>query len=462
MPRHDTFMNKIIPGIILVILFSSLAIGLHQAFAYGQFLQMPIRVTHSPTICAIEPQPDTKFPTLGKQLSDETEYAVMDWKNKLNDGLGKHPVWNINLIKVPVNQQRGFNYTKCDITIHYLPQPEKTSNGFIATGVTIPNFETGKTNIEIYYLDIQPNWEQVEWTQNNQMYYIYVDKPYYTGLVATTTQLDSTIRHEIGHSLGLGHYIVPNGELQDIINGMEDMPSIMIDTVTVLGVKHFDITLLDVAQIKSIYGNGGFDNQVMPKFGYQRVHQLSLDKQSFLPDESITLHTNTDSFSDKSFAEILVVDADNHLIGNFGISKLNSTIPLNYPYENNKKYWVELLNPITGDFDYAGFTIGKQSLQVSLPVQTTQTPIQIPNWVKTNAGWWAKGSVTDNDFISAIQYMIKQGIMHVPSTQSSTAHSSYIPKWIKTNAGLWANGTISDSDFIKTLQYLINNGIIQI
>ena len=196
---------------------------------------------------------------------DETEYAVLDWKTKLNQGLGRHPVWNINLEEIPIGQQSGYNYTKCDITIHYLPEPEKNSNGFIATGITIPNFDTGKTNIEIYYSDIQPNWEKIEWTENNQMYYTYVDKPYYTGLVATSTQLDSTIRHEIGHSLGLAHYIVPYGELQNIINGLEDMPSIMIDTVTILGVKHYDITPLDVAEIKRIYGDGGFDNQLHSK-----------------------------------------------------------------------------------------------------------------------------------------------------------------------------------------------------
>ena len=145
-------MDKTILGIILIVLCSSLVIiQVQPAFAMGFFLQMPIRVQHGPTICAMEPATNPKFPEVGKQLLDETEYAVLDWKTKLNQGLGRHPLWNINLEEVPIGQQNGFNYTKCDITIHYLPEPEKSSNGFIATGVTIPNFETGKTNIEIYY-----------------------------------------------------------------------------------------------------------------------------------------------------------------------------------------------------------------------------------------------------------------------------------------------------------------------
>ncbi|MGI0060303.1 MAG: hypothetical protein ACREBJ_11110, partial [Nitrosotalea sp.] len=153
-------MKKTIPALVLIVLFSSSIFESETipAFAANQFLQMPIRVHHGPTICAIEPQANPNFPTLGKQLFSETEYAVIDWKTKLNQGLGKHPVWNITLVEVPISMQNGFNYTECDITIKYFPEPPKSSNGFIATGVTIPNFETGKTNIEIYYLDIQPSW----------------------------------------------------------------------------------------------------------------------------------------------------------------------------------------------------------------------------------------------------------------------------------------------------------------
>jgi hypothetical protein len=350
-------MNKKILGLVFIIITSSFVVTpIQPTFAAGQFLQMPIRVLHGPVICAVEPALNPKFPSVGKQLLDETEYAVKDWITKLNQGLGRHPVWNINLVKISLGQQKGFDYSKCDIKIHYFPEPEKNSNGFIAAGVTIPNLDTGKTNIEIYYSDLQSNWEKIEWTKNNQRYYAYVDRPHYTGLVATSTQLGSTIRHEIGHSFGLAHYIVPHGELQNIINGLEDMPSIMIDTLTVLGVKHYDITPLDIAEIKRIYGEKGFDKQTPTKVGYQRVHQLSINKIRYQPSEKITLDINTRSFNERSFVEILVIDSDNHLIENFGISKSNSTIPLDINQQKNGPYWIELLNPITGDYDFVKFT----------------------------------------------------------------------------------------------------------
>lgn len=457
MPRYDILKKAIL--IIAIIVFAGLVVFPNPAFATGYFLQMPIRVQHGPTICAIEPQANSKFPTIGKQLLDETEYAVIDWNTKLNQGLGKHLVWNINLAKVSISDKNNFDYSKCDITINYFPEPQKDPNGFIATGVTIPNFETDKTNIEIYYSDVQPNWVKKEWIQDNQEYYTYVDRPYYTGRAATSTQLDSTIRHEIGHSLGLGHYIVPNDRLHNIINGLEDMPSIMIDTVTVLGVKHYDITALDIAQIKSIYGDVGFDNQVEPK--RQMTHQLSTDKKSYKPGENIILDINTSAFTEKSFAEILVIDSNNTMIENFGISGLNSTILLSDKYQKNGEYVAELINPITGDFDFTSFNIETPSVKLDNTNQKINTILQIPTWMKNNAKWWSQGVISDDEFTGGLQFLINHGTVKIPSSQPSAIHSGKIPDWIKTDAWLWSSGQMSDKEFVSGLQYLADNRIGQ-
>jgi len=94
---------------------------------------------------------------------------------------------------------------------------------------------------------------------------------------------------------------------------------------------------------------------------------------------------------------------------------------------------------------------------------TPSKSIVIPSWVKKNAGYWQTGGVGDSDFISGMQYLIKQGIMKIPQSTSATNSSSHqIPSWIKTNAGWWAKGQISDDDFVKGIQYLISNRIMQI
>ena len=39
--------------------------------------------------------------------------------------------------------------------------------------------------------------------------------------------------------------------------------------------------------------------------------------------------------------------------------------------------------------------------------------IVIPSWVKNNAEWWADGLISDEDYASGIEYLIKEGIIKV-------------------------------------------------
>jgi len=88
---------------------------------------------------------------------------------------------------------------------------------------------------------------------------------------------------------------------------------------------------------------------------------------------------------------------------------------------------------------------------------------QIPGWIKNNAGWWAEGAIDDNSFVQGIQYLIKEGIMQIPSTaQGPSSGTNEIPSWIKNNAGWWAEGAIDDNSFVQGIQYLIKEGIMTI
>ena len=42
----------------------------------------------------------------------------------------------------------------------------------------------------------------------------------------------------------------------------------------------------------------------------------------------------------------------------------------------------------------------------------------IPSWIKNNAGWWANDEITENEFLRAIEYLIKKDIIVISDISS--------------------------------------------
>ena len=94
---------------------------------------------------------------------------------------------------------------------------------------------------------------------------------------------------------------------------------------------------------------------------------------------------------------------------------------------------------------------------------------QIPSWFKNSAGWWASGDISENEFLSGIEYLINNNIIllnNIPCYQKiesqTTSSAEMVPDWIKNNASWWSDNLIDDIDFINGLQYLIKHKIIKI
>ena len=100
-------------------------------------------------------------------------------------------------------------------------------------------------------------------------------------------------------------------------------------------------------------------------------------------------------------------------------------------------------------------------LAVVLSPSILAQDFDIPSWIKNNAGWWATDQIDDSSFLQGIQYLIKEGIMVIPSTETAKSIGTQeVPSWIKNNAGWWADGKIDDSSFVLGIQWLVSNGII--
>jgi len=108
------------------------------------------------------------------------------------------------------------------------------------------------------------------------------------------------------------------------------------------------------------------------------------------------------------------------------------------------------------------FSLGK--LEVKPQPEKSESKAAIPEWIKNNAGWWSEGLIGDSDFVSGIQYLMKEKVIDIPDLpeQASETAQEHVPDWIRNNAGWWAEGLISEEDFLNGIKYLVEQGIIKV
>jgi len=119
-------------------------------------------------------------------------------------------------------------------------------------------------------------------------------------------------------------------------------------------------------------------------------------------------------------------------------------------------------------------TIESESVEeLTLPDTIVQ---KVPDWIKNNAEWWSQGEIDETTFKNAIQFLVQEEIIDVPTEANVSVSKDDqlaeeleldpeplpIPDWIKNNAEWWSQGVITEDDFLLAVEYLIKNGIIQI
>lgn len=88
---------------------------------------------------------------------------------------------------------------------------------------------------------------------------------------------------------------------------------------------------------------------------------------------------------------------------------------------------------------------------------------KIPDWFRKNAEWWSFTQISDQDFASSLEYLIKKEIIIIPiGTISEVDSEPQLPSWLRENAGWWSQELLTDDEFFKSIQWMIDNEFIKI
>ena len=90
--------------------------------------------------------------------------------------------------------------------------------------------------------------------------------------------------------------------------------------------------------------------------------------------------------------------------------------------------------------------------------------VQVPAWVRDEAGQWSLGQIDDGRFLDNLAYLAGGGVIDAgragPAGAAGPGPSA--PEWVKDSAAWWSQGLVSDREFVSAAEYLISIGAIRI
>jgi len=247
----------VIPIITGIVILGTIVLS-QQAIAYEvSYGPIGFEFDHSPTICALEPQEPKLKANKIKQLLNQARLGVAEWETQLKNAEANEAnkdFWSINYVEIKRDKQKSDSTSQCDVTIVFKDKFEKA---FLEHGVTgFADYDpiNDKWEVSIYYLKVH----QCSIKKQVGPIKLNVYEPCFKGDLKKPKEIAATILHEIGHTLGLGHYVADDNLVNlEWIDGKRPSPSIMTIVPNDIKTKA-QIHKVDVEKIREIYKDNGF------------------------------------------------------------------------------------------------------------------------------------------------------------------------------------------------------------
>jgi len=121
--------------------------------------------------------------------------------------------------------------------------------------------------------------------------------------------------------------------------------------------------------------------------------------------------------------------------------------------------------PSPFSFESSVYPLGMYTLEIQYSDSTDTTEFELidsgkfllPTGTKQVAVAWIEGDISDTFFM---KFLIRQNPTLFSTEQNSEPENVKIPHWVKDTTGWWIDRKISDKEFASSLEYLIKKGII--
>ncbi len=453
-------MSSIVKVIIFFGLVMVLIPSLQQSSAYTiSYESFGKKINDIPLVCGIEPETNEFLSKNFKELlMEETRIAVQEWESllKQTENRKQKHIWDINYTMVSLEGQEDYDYDGCTAFISFEERPPDKEDWYRKIGITQNEVGgTGRSNTIIYYAAID-----FCMTQDDKFYYYdpcYADEP------RLLRQLSSTVRHEFGHALGLGHYVSDDLGLNvQWARGGTPSPSIMA-IFTHQNAEDNRIKTIDVKKVRELYGPGGFSDSEFSEPTF--IKSLQATKSEFvIPQGGFEVATIWGFLNDTSNITGVPVYIN--------ITRPDGTVEqrVSFPSDDNKFQTQFVIDKQSQEGTYlftATYLNGKSQVTTFdvTPAENATLSVQNPNeislWIKNDVKLWVEGTISDSDFGLAIQNLNMKISSSTPEDYDIDSVTPLkIPKWIKTTAGWWVEGHVSDEDLRNAVRFLVEKGIM--